>query len=577
MEPGTVLAGRYRLDRKLGNGAMGQLWHSFDLRSETAVAIKMMLTAQADPDLLMRFEREAVVAAGLRSPRIVTVYEAGRHEKQFFIVMELLDGQDLGQVLRGAPGGLPVARALNLAIQLAGGLATVHEKGIVHRDLKPENLFIEAGDQLKICDFGIARDNSLPTPATYQWPAIGTPEFMAPERWQGQPAGPSSDLYAVGCVLYELLTGHTPFGPSPSVGAIILRHINEEPVPPRERNPAVPGALSDLTLALLAKDPADRPASAAEVDDALREIRRALVGTGAATAPVACSSRGLAHLGLFMLNGLGTLRHRSSWWPELGWLPWEDMPLPAGRVAAVAAGSHDDHQQELAVAIGETVHHTRWWQDADGDHWADWHEMPALDLPVRDLAMSSLVAGHLEVFAADSDGAIHHRWYGDEWFDAPGWSDWHDMPGPEGRPVSAITVGSQASHHQEIFAVADGAVWHRWFWRGPRWADWAEMPGLPAPAVDVACSSLWRMHLEVYALDDVGRIWHRWYWPDPGWSDWARLPGPAGSGRVTAITAGSHSRRQQFLFACTADGQVHCAEYQLTDKDWSPWREMTAS
>src|SRR5215469_4592444 len=103
MEPGTVLTDRYRLDRKLGNAAMGQVWRAFDLRSETAVAVKLMLTAQADPDLLMRFEREAVVAAGLRSPRIVTVYEAGRHAGQFYIVMELLDGQDLAAVLASHP------------------------------------------------------------------------------------------------------------------------------------------------------------------------------------------------------------------------------------------------------------------------------------------------------------------------------------------------------------------------------------------------------------------------------------------------------------------------------------------
>jgi hypothetical protein len=554
---------------------MGQVWHAFDLRSESAVAIKLVLTAQADPELLMRFEREAVVATSLRSPRIVSVYEAGRHDGQFFIVMELLDGQDLGEILRCAPGGLPVERAVNLAIQLAGGLAAVHEKGIVHRDLKPENLFIVAGDQLKICDFGIARDNRLPTPATYQWPAIGTPEFMAPERWQGKPAGPRSDLYAVGCVLYELLTGHTPFGSSPSLGAIILRHINEEPVPPRERNPAVPAALNDLTLALLAKNPEDRPASAAQVGDALREIRRELGGTGAATAPVACSSRELGHLELFVLNGSGSLRHRSYRWPDLGWLAWEGMPLPAGRVAAVAAGSHDDNQLELAVAVGGTVYHKWWWQDEAGSHWDTWHEMPSVAAPVTDLAMSSLVAGHLEVFAVDGDGAIRHCWYGDEWFARPGWSDWHDMTGPEGRPVSAIDVGSEASHHQEVFAIAGGAVWHRWFWRGSGWADWEEMPGLPARAVDVACSSLWRLHLEVFALDDAGRIWHRWYWQKPGWTDWAQLPAPPGGGLVTAITAGSHSKRQQFLFACTADGRMHRAEYQLGDEDWSPWQEMT--
>jgi hypothetical protein len=549
---------------------MGQVWRAFDLRSETAVAVKLMLTAQADPDLLVRFEREAVVATSLRSPRIVTVYEAGRHQGQFFIVMELLEGQDLREILPRDCAGLPVDRAVNLAIQLVGGLAAAHENGIVHRDLKPENLFIQPGDQLKICDFGIARDNSLPTPATYQWPAIGTPEYMAPERWQSKPAGTASDLYSVGCILYELLVGHTPFGHNPSVGAIILRHINEEPIPPREHNPAVPRVLNDLTLALLAKDPANRPASAAEVGDRLREIRSQL-GVRV-TAPVACSSRELRHLELFVLDRSRGLHHRS-YGVRSGWKSWQGMPLPAGPVSAMAAGSRDDNQQELAVAVGGTVFHKWWWQDAVAEHWADWHEMPALDLPVTDLAMSSVVTGHLEVFAVDSDGAIHHRWYGDEWFDQPGWSEWNDMAGPVGRPVSAIAVGSQGNHQQEIFAVADGEVWHRWWSRWSGWSeDWERLDGLAARAVDVASSSVRRTHLEVFALDDTGRIWRRWYWPDPGWSDWTLLPGP--DGQVTAITAGSHSSRQQYLFAYTADGRVHRAEYQLDSKEWSDWHEM---
>jgi hypothetical protein len=200
--------------------------------------------------------------------------------------------------------------------------------------------------------------------------------------------------------------------------------------------------------------------------------------------------------------------------------------------------------------------------------------MPALDLPITDLAMSSVVAGHLEVFAVDSNGAIHHRWYGDEWFDHPGWSSWHDMAGPEGRPVSAIVVASQANHHQEIFAVADAEVWHRWWRRQSSWSDWERMGGLDTRAVDVASSSVHRMHREVFALDDTGRIWHRWYWPKPGWSYWTLLPGPAAGGQVIAITAGSHSSRQQYLFACTADGRVHRAEYQLDGEQWSAWHEM---
>jgi len=575
VESGTVVAGRYRLDKPLKKGGMGQVWLGFDLREEIAVAVKLMRPEIAGPDLLERFKREAVVASSLRSPRILPVYDAGEFESQYFIIMKLLRGRDLGTVIADHRArGLPADQVVGLAIQLAGGLAAVHEKGIVHRDLKPDNLFMEDGEdgeQLVICDFGIARDNSKRVPVDYQWPVMGTPDYMSPEQCQGEPVGAASDLYATGCILYELLTGMPPFGDSPSAHIRMHRQVTEAPVPPCDRNPEVPGSLSDLALRLLAKDPLDRPSSAVEVGARLREIRDELHGQAVA-APLACVSREARHLELYALAGPGALWHRS-FWPEPGWGAWKSMPLPAGRVSAVAAGSHDDEQQELAVAAGQAVYH-RWWQDRDGEHWSEWAEMPALGAPVTDLALSSVVTGHLEIFALDSGGRIRHRWYGAEWFDRPGWSEWNDMEGPPAGRVSAIAVGSEANHHQEIFAVADGAVWHRWWWRGDGWSPrWGPMPGLPGRAADVASLSVHRMHLEVFALDDAGGLWHNWYWPRQDWSGWREMDAPAVGSPVTAVTAGSHSGRQGYLFAHGADGRVHYREFRLDGGDWSPWQE----
>lgn len=451
MESGAIIAGRYRLDESLGQGGMGQVWRGFDLREETAVAIKLMLSAKAGPDLLDRFKREAVLASSLRSPRILPVYDAGQYGEQFYIVMKLLEGRDLGKIMDDGnrATGLPIDRAVDLAIQLAGGLAAVHEKGIIHRDLKPDNLFIE-----------------------------------------------------------------------------------------------------------------------------LREIRDELRGRGGVTAPLAVGSRSLRHLGAFLLDGSGSLRYHE-YWPEPGWEKMDSMSLPAGQVTAVASGSHDDNHLEVAVAVGGAVYNKSCWQDPEGSHWAeDWEDQGAIGSPVRDLAISSVVPGHMELFALGADGRLRHRRWGAEWFNDRGWSEgWTDMPGPSDAPVSAIAMCSEANHHQKIFAIVDGTVWHRWWWRTSGWSRWGQRSGIPARAVDVACSSLTRTHSEVFALDDAGRIWHRWYWPGK-WSKWQELAGPASAAKVTAIASGAHSDREQDLVALTTDGKLYHSYHWLGNGDWTKWEEM---
>ncbi|MGH3293605.1 MAG: serine/threonine-protein kinase, partial [Trebonia sp.] len=390
MESGTELAGRYRLDRRLGVGGMGEVWQARDLKFERDlnlrrdVAIKLMHSTQSGSEMLRRFQLEAKILSQLNHPHIVRMLDADWHEGQLFIVMELLVGQDLGQLLSGHRRGLPVGRAVELARQLALGLSAVHSRGIVHRDLKPANLFVLPGNLLKIGDFGVARDSSATSVLTAHGVIMGTWAYIAPERWLGTWNGePTADLYSTGCILYELLTGETPF--SADSMAIIRMHCEEIPEPPQARNHDIPEPLDKLVLRLLAKDPADRPETAAQVADALAEIRDDLVrsaGAGTAagqaaaarqqraaaqraaaqqavgarpraartggvrvTAPIACLSLSRDHRHFFVLAGQRSLKHRT-YWPSQAWTTWHDMtPLPPGNAVAVAAQAYDDHQK----------------------------------------------------------------------------------------------------------------------------------------------------------------------------------------------------------------------------------------
>jgi serine/threonine protein kinase len=264
---------------------MGEVWQARDLKFERdlnlrrEVAIKLMHATLAESDMLKRFQLEAKILSKLDHPHIVRMLGTDWHEGQLFIVMELLADQDLGRLLSGQPRGLPVRRAVELTRQLAAGLSVVHQHGIVHRDLKPANLFVEPGDLLKIGDFGIARDNSAHSVLTAHGVIMGTWAYIAPERWLGTWNGePGADLYSMGCILYELLTGETPF--TADSMAIIRMHCEELPAPPRTRNRDIPDSLNTLVLRLLEKDPAGRPATAGQVAAALERIGHELTGSG---------------------------------------------------------------------------------------------------------------------------------------------------------------------------------------------------------------------------------------------------------------------------------------------------------
>ncbi|MEU8463692.1 protein kinase [Streptomyces sp. NPDC029003] len=269
---GDLLAGRYRLDRRLGAGGMGEVWRGHDLALDRAVAVKVLLEAVTNEEVIARFRREATIGARLQHPGITVVHDVGRHEGRLFIVMELLSGEDLAAVLDRERGGLAPDVAVELAAQTAEALAAAHERSVVHRDLKPPNLFLLPGGRLKICDFGIAYSADATAGWTVTGRIFGTPPYMAPEQWRGGRVDARCDLYALGCVLYALLSGAPPFGSSEPLYVLMRRHVEDVPLSLREAGVAVAPDLDRLVLALLAKDPADRPESAAAVAEALRAL-----------------------------------------------------------------------------------------------------------------------------------------------------------------------------------------------------------------------------------------------------------------------------------------------------------------
>ncbi|MET8135159.1 serine/threonine-protein kinase [Streptomyces sp. NPDC005251] len=253
-----LIAGRYRLQTTLGRGAMGEVWRAYDEMIGRSVAVKLLLSQDADPTAAARFRLEAQTAGLLNHPHVVGVLDFGSYDNRLFLVMELVEGDSLARVLAGA-GTLPADRVARIAAQAAAGLAAAHQQGIVHRDIKPGNLLLDAEGSVKIGDFGIAR--FLDDPAgglTATGQIVGTSLYLAPERALGKTAGPPSDMYSLGCVLYQLVTGRPPFQASSPV-AVLHHHLDTAPTPPRELGADVPPAFENYLLSLLAKQPDDRP------------------------------------------------------------------------------------------------------------------------------------------------------------------------------------------------------------------------------------------------------------------------------------------------------------------------------
>ncbi|MFE5402928.1 protein kinase [Streptomyces sp. NPDC056580] len=251
-----LLAGRYQLQERLGRGAMGEVWRAADQLLGRLVAVKLLhkeMAADAE-----RFRLEARTAGRLNHPNVVGMYDFGSEHDQFYLVMELVDGWTLAQE-RSLRGVLDPQDAAAVVAQAAAGLAAAHQRGVIHRDIKPANVMLSADRTAKIADFGIARfaDEAAST-LTATGRILGTADYLAPERALGRAAQPASDVYSLGCVLYELLTGRPPFRGATSL-AVVQQHVDAIPAPPSRLRPGIPQQLSDYVLLLLAKDPAHRP------------------------------------------------------------------------------------------------------------------------------------------------------------------------------------------------------------------------------------------------------------------------------------------------------------------------------
>ena len=273
---GEVLADRYELDELVGAGGMSSVFRAHDRVLERTVALKLLhqrLTAEGE--YVERFRREARMVAGLSHHNIVSVIDRGEHDGRPFIVFEYVAGENLKQLVE-RDGPLPVEQALELAIGVARGLAFAHEKGFVHRDVKPQNVLVNGNGEAKVTDFGIARSLAVPQGVTLTGTVLGTSDYISPEQAQGRQVDELTDVYSLGVVVYELLTGEPPFTGDNFV-AIAMQHIND-PVPPASlRRPEVPPRLDRAIEKALAKEPADRFASmgefARELESCLEEVR----------------------------------------------------------------------------------------------------------------------------------------------------------------------------------------------------------------------------------------------------------------------------------------------------------------
>ncbi|MFD7864315.1 protein kinase [Streptomyces sp. NPDC059783] len=237
---------------------MGEVWRATDEVLGRAVAVKLLLGEHADASATARFRLEAQTAARLSHPHLVAVFDFGSWENRLFLVMELVEGRSLSDLLR-AQERLGPEQAAAIAGQAAAGLAAAHRQGIVHRDIKPGNLLLDAEGTVKIADFGIAQFVDDPSAAlTTTGHVVGTSLYLAPERALGRTAGAASDMYALGCVVYQLLLGQPPFRAATPT-ATLYQHVDTPPLPLREQGVDVPAAFDAYLLGLLAKQPEDRP------------------------------------------------------------------------------------------------------------------------------------------------------------------------------------------------------------------------------------------------------------------------------------------------------------------------------
>ncbi|MZD21113.1 protein kinase [Streptomyces sp. SID5476] len=269
---GRLITGRYELSTLIGQGGMGQVWTAYDQRLDRRVAVKLLrpdkVAGQEADELRRRFVRECRVTAQVDHPGLVTVHDAGSEDEELFLVMQYVDGADLADHL-AEHDPYPWQWTVSVAAQLCAVLSAVHAVPIIHRDLKPRNVMVKQDGTVTVLDLGVASVMDTDTTRlTHTGSPIGSPAYMAPEQAMGGAVGPYTDLYALGVLIHELLSGNVPFTGSTALG-VLHRHLYEPPVPVRRLRPEVPESLEALVLRLLSKDPQHRPSSAQETYEQL--------------------------------------------------------------------------------------------------------------------------------------------------------------------------------------------------------------------------------------------------------------------------------------------------------------------
>jgi hypothetical protein len=358
----TVVNDRYSILRTLGSGGMAKVYLAHDEILDRDVALKVLREQFAeDGEFVERFKREALNAAALSHPNIVQVYDRGRAvDDARYIAMEYVPGGTLKERISWS-GPLDPGVVASIALQIAEALDAAHERGVVHRDIKPQNVLLTTTGGAKVADFGIARAASATT-ISQRSVVLGTASYMSPEQAMGEPATPKSDLYSLGVVLYEMLTGGLPYTAESPV-AVSMKHVNEPLRPPKEVNPRIPEGVNALVVKLLAKDPEDRYADAAELVEDLRRARDGLPPMAAdpaadvteatrvrvqATRPLP-AARGRMPLILAATLALLIVLGGVGWALSQG--VWDSTPEKTGRAVPDVEGlSEEQAQRELAAA-----------------------------------------------------------------------------------------------------------------------------------------------------------------------------------------------------------------------------------
>ena len=267
-EPGPgERVGDYRLEGEIGRGATAHVYRAVG-PDGTPVALKLVLPDLAVDEVFRhRFELEISIAQRVSHPNLVSVLDSGEHEGTPWLTQELVTGGSLVDRLAGGP--LPVAEAVRIVGEVAAGLDAVHATGLVHRDMKPANVLLEEDGTARVTDFGLARDTASDRRLTRPGQTLGSMAYMSPEQVESADVGPFTDVYALGCMTYECIVGTTPFADIPGMG-MLLAHLDTEPPHPCDRVAELPRELGEAILAALAKDPADRPASATAYAERVR-------------------------------------------------------------------------------------------------------------------------------------------------------------------------------------------------------------------------------------------------------------------------------------------------------------------